>query len=240
MEPASHRGISSSHLHGNTHHPRVRGHCAQLTQGLSPATGHPFGVGRRPHTCSGQDSELMSVPTLPPQARVTVRVWVCMPAGAGGCAQVYECMCIGTGVENTTAHPIPVCGAPGGHWPCLIVCHGSSGGRCLPVCWHLVGCACLSVCLCFSRGQGREDTSLCVRVLLDDILFTAFLQHLQKDPLWPALLGWSGPSSGSWGDPLTIFAGLSPLANKYTRRWPLESMLFSPEALPGSIFPKGT
>lgn len=139
---------------------------------------------------------------------MTVRVWVCTPAGGGGCAQVYKCVCIGTGVGNTTAHPTPVCGAPGGHWPCLIVCHGSSGGRCLPVCWHLVGCACLSVCL--SRGQGREDTSLYVRALLDDILFTACFQHLQKGPLWPTLLGWSGPSSGSWGDPLTIFAGLSP------------------------------
>ena len=142
--------------------PTEQGHCAQLTQGLSPATGHPFGVGRRPHTCSGQDSELMRVSTLPPQARVTVCVWVCMPAGAGGCAQVYECVCIGTGVENTTAHSTPVCGVLGGHWPCLIVCHGSSGGRCLPVCWHLVGCACLSVCLCLIRGQGRADTSLCV------------------------------------------------------------------------------
>lgn len=148
-----------------------------------------------------------------------------------GCAQVYECVCIGTGVENTTAHLTPVCGVPGGRQPCLIVCPGSSGGWCLPVCWHLVGYAYLSVCLCLSRGQGREDTSLCVRVLLDNILFTAFLQHLQKDPLWPSLLGWSGPSSGSWSDPLTIFAGLSPQ--------PTNTPDIGPWNL-CSIFPKGT
>lgn len=166
-----------------------------------------------------------------PTGQSEVRVWVCTPAGAGGCAQVYECVCVGTDVENTTSHPTPVCGVTGSRRPCLIVCPGSSEGWCLPVCWHLVGCAYLSVCLCLSRGQGREDTSLCVRVLLDNILFIAFLQHLQKDPLWPALLGWSGPSSGSWGDPLTIFAELSPR--------PTNILDVGPWTL-CCIFPKGT
>lgn len=69
----------------------VRDHCAQLTRGLSPATGHPFGSGDT-HTPT-QAKTRSSLVFLPPPTGQS--------DGVHGCAQAYVCTRIGAGVENT-------------------------------------------------------------------------------------------------------------------------------------------
>lgn len=151
MEPASAHGIASSHLHGNSHHPRTGPLCSANPRPV-PRNWPPIWVRRHPHTCSGQDSGLTPVPAPHPRARVTACVGV--QSARAGRAQASVCACTGgAGAESThsSSDSGPWAQAPPARTNCVswVLWAGAVSVRepASSVCVS-ASSVCVSVCLC--------------------------------------------------------------------------------------------
>lgn len=209
-EPASQGGISGSHLHGNTRHPR-------RTAGLLCAArlGH-LGRGDTHAPAQAKTGSSLVHPLPAPRGRALVCVWRGGVYTSGrGCAQVCVCVCpVGAGAVIRSP------GAAGSASLCVLCV-----GLCLTMCLRPSGFGhCLWVCVSGRGWEGPVPLPVCARDSGTAAPLTATAQWQEKDPSSGLFTRKSGAPQGPAGAPTGHLCCALPRAGSSstdTRCWSL-------------------